>query len=71
MKTILIILWLAVTPYAYEKVEIIADYQPHDWDCTQVLAHVARLNAKENTYIYDNKVVMAYQCGEMVAQKNS
>jgi len=70
MKTVIIILWLGINPYAYEKVEIVADYQPSDWDCSLVLSNVARLNEKQNAYIYDNKLVVGYQCVELVEQKN-
>jgi len=71
MKTVLIVLWLAINPYSYEKVEILNSYQPHDWDCMEIIKQVSTPTKDDNGYVYDNKLIIAYSCGEIVEQKNS
>lgn len=71
MKVVLLTLWLVINPYSYEKVEILASYQPHDWDCMEIIKQVSIPNKDDKGYIYDNKLIIAYSCGEIIEQKNS
>lgn len=63
MTTVLVTLWLAITPYAYERVEVLVDQQPTDYNCFEVIEHIS--SRQHERYFYDKKLIMAYQCREI------